>query len=124
MKRLSAILLALIYIATTSGIVINTHYCMGEIAEIALGASNDAKCDTCGMENEGCCHDDQQVLKLTDNHNYIAANLEIPAFESISFEPAEQDYLFISAEESASHILIHSPPLPVSRNILFCVYRI
>lgn len=124
MKRLSAILLALIYIVTTSGIVINTHYCMGEIAEVALGASNDARCDTCGMENDGCCHDDQQVLKLTDNHNYTAANFEIPVFESVSFKSAEQEYLSVSAEESAGNIRIHPPPLPVSRNILFCVYRI
>jgi hypothetical protein len=124
MKRLSAILLALVYIATTSGIVINTHYCMGEIADVALGASNDATCDTCGMENEGCCHDDLQVIRLTDNHNYTAANFEIPVFEPISFKQAEQEYLSIPAEVSAGKIRNHSPPLPVSLNILFCVYRI
>lgn len=124
MKRLTSILLALIYIATTSGIVINTHYCMGEVAGVALGASNNATCGTCGMENEGCCHDDLQVIKLTENHHYTAANFEIPVFESISFKQAEQEYLSIPAEVQAGKIRNHSPPLPVSRNILYCVYRI
>jgi hypothetical protein len=124
MKRLTAILLALIYIATTSGIVINTHYCMGEVADIALGASNDAKCDTCGMDNEGCCHDDLQVIKLTENHNYTAINFELPVFEPISLHQAEQVYLSVPVDGQAGKIRNHSPPLPVSRNILFCVYRI
>jgi hypothetical protein len=124
MKRLLAIFLALIYIATTSGIVINTHYCMGEIADIALGASNDAKCGTCGMENEGCCHDDLQVIKLTENHHYTSINFEIPVFESISFNHAGQEYIAIPSEMPAGKIRNHSPPLPVSRNIFFCVYRI
>lgn len=124
MKRLTSILLALIYIATTSGIVINTHYCMGEVAGVALGASNNATCGTCGMENEGCCHDDLLVIKLTDNHHYTAANFEIPVFESISFKQAEQEYLSIPAEVQAGKIRNHSPPLPVSRNVLYCVYRI
>lgn len=124
MKRLTAIILALIYIAATSGLVINTHYCMGEVAEIAFGTSDSATCETCGMENEGCCHDDLQVIKLTENHHYTSANFEIPVFEPISFRHEEQEYLSIPAEVQAGKNRNHSPPLPVSRNILFCVYRI
>jgi hypothetical protein len=124
MKRLTTILLALVYIATTSGIVISTHYCMGEVAAVALGASESAKCGTCGMENEGCCHDDLLVIKLTENHNYTAANFEIPVFEPISFKQAALEYLSIPGEAQSGKIRNHSPPLPVSLNILFCVYRI
>jgi hypothetical protein len=124
MKRLTAILLALIYISTTSGIVINTHYCMGKIAEIALGASGNAKCDTCGMENEGCCHDDLQVIKLTENHHYSAVKFELPSLHVIAPPHTEQDEREITSRIVTGSLRNHSPPIGVSRNILFCVYRI
>jgi hypothetical protein len=124
MKRLTAILLALIYISTTSGIVINTHYCMGKIAEIALGASGKAKCGTCGMENEGCCHDDLQVLKLTDNHHFTAIHFEVPQVHAVVAAHSEQLEREIPVQVINRNLANHSPPLPVSRNVLFCVYRI
>jgi hypothetical protein len=124
MKRLTAILLALIYLVTTSGIVINTHYCMGAVSNVALGASGSAKCDTCGMENEGCCHDDLQVIKLTENHNFTAVNFEIPVFEPISINQVEREYASFLPGEQAGKVWNHSPPLPVLRNVLFCIYRI
>jgi hypothetical protein len=124
MKRLTAILLALIYISTTSGIVINTHYCMGKIAEIALGASGSAKCGTCGMENEGCCHDDLQVLKLTENHHFTAIHFEVPQVHAVVPAHTEQVEREIPVQVINRNLANHSPPLPVSRNVLFCVYRI
>jgi hypothetical protein len=124
MKRLTAILLALIYISTTSGIVISSHYCMGEISEIALGSTSNATCGTCGMENNGCCHDDLQVIKLTENHNIAAIHFELPILES----PVQHlDKTHHASLIDQPHFGIgqgHSPPLQVSRNILFCVYRI
>jgi hypothetical protein len=124
MKRLTAILLALIYISTTSGIVINTHYCMGKIAEIALGASGSATCDTCGMENEGCCHDDLQVIKLTDNHHYSAIYFEVSDVHALVPARTELVEPEISVWISYGSLANHSPPFAVSRNVLFCIYRI
>jgi hypothetical protein len=124
MKRLTAILLALIYISTTSGIVINTHYCMGKIAEIALGESGSATCDTCGMENEGCCHDDLQVIKLADNHHYSAIHFEVPDVYALVPSRTELVESEISVRISYGSLANHSPPIAVSRNVLFCVYRI
>ena len=124
MKRLTAILLALIYISTTSGIVINTHYCMGEVSAIGWGANESSKCATCGMENEGCCHDDLQVLKLNENHHFNTVHFEIPVFESISIHQQEQENSKFLAEIQQGKIRNHSPPLPVSLHILHCVYRI
>jgi hypothetical protein len=124
MKRLTAILLALIYISTTSGIVVNTHYCMGKIAEIALGASGSAKCGTCGMENEGCCHDDLQVLKLTENHHFSAIHFELPSIQAIAPVHSEAVEQPVPLQARGGIITNHSPPVTISRNVLFCVYRI
>ncbi|HSF44661.1 MAG TPA: hypothetical protein VLA58_01580 [Chitinophagaceae bacterium] len=124
MKRLTAILLALIYISTTSGIVINTHYCMGKIAEIALGASGQDKCNTCGMENEGCCHDDLQVIKLTENHHFSAVHFELPAIHDVAPAYNSQEENEIPFGIASGSLRNHSPPNAVSRNVLYCVYRI
>jgi hypothetical protein len=124
MKRLTAILLALIYISTTSGIVINTHYCMGKIAEIALGASGNAKCGTCGMENEGCCHDDLQVIKLTEDHHFSSIHFEVPSVQAILPTRTEMVERKLTDGIMQGSLANHSPPNAVSRNVLFCVYRI
>ncbi len=124
MKRLTAILLALIYISTTSGIVVNAHYCMGEISSVALGASNSATCGTCGMENQGCCHDDLQVIKLTENHNMSTVNFELPVFDSPRQNLEIPAYALVAVQPASGKSQNHSPPQPFSRNILYCVYRI
>lgn len=124
MKRFAAILLALIYITTTSGIVISTHYCMGEVSDIAFWQKQGDTCGTCGMDNEGCCHNDLDVIKLTDNHHFSQTSSEVPSFEPsvVAHTGAEQRTLALLAR--SGRINNHSPPLSCSRNALYCVYRI
>ncbi|MGL6269560.1 MAG: HYC_CC_PP family protein, partial [Chitinophagaceae bacterium] len=55
LKKFFAISLAIVYLAISSGVVLNIHYCMGEIAEVAFGQHKSDKCGQCGMENDGCC---------------------------------------------------------------------
>ncbi|HLO79619.1 MAG TPA: hypothetical protein VK166_01600 [Chitinophagaceae bacterium] len=124
MKRLTAILLALIYISTTSGIVVSAHYCMGEISDIAIGSSNNATCGTCGMENNGCCHDDLQVIKLTENHNIAAIHFELPVPESPTQHLDIIRHTSVIDQPHFGNSQNHSPPFPVSRNVLYCIYRI
>jgi hypothetical protein len=124
MIRFVAILLALIYITTTSGIVISTHYCMGEVSDVALWQKDADTCGTCGMDNEGCCHDDQDVIKLTDNHHFSQISSEVPSFEPSLFTHTSAEQRFIALREKSARINNHSPPLSCSRNTLYCVYRI
>lgn len=124
MKRLLAILLAAIYITTTSGIVISTHYCMGEISAVALGQQDNNTCGTCGMENEGCCHDDLSVLKLTDNHQFSVLSVDVPSFEApVLHHMAPELDPWLSGSKPAQ-VSNNSPPLAFSRNTLYCVFRI
>ncbi len=68
-KKFLAISLAVVYLAISSGVVVNIHYCMGKVAEVALGHDTSDKCGKCGMENDGCCHDDVKVVKIQDTHS-------------------------------------------------------
>jgi hypothetical protein len=68
-KKITAILLALLYTAITSGFTVNLHYCMGKLASVKL-ASPSEECGKCGKTTttDGCCKDKQQFCKVTVSH--------------------------------------------------------
>jgi hypothetical protein len=112
-KKAAIVILALLYILTTSGVVVNVHYCMGAVASVSYGQSEPESCGKCGMtEKAGCCHSEFKVVKLDDEHqqvikakqaaNYIA---EIPVayFQTVvEIYNSRKDF-------STSY---HSPPDP------------
>ncbi|MBK8279534.1 MAG: hypothetical protein IPK94_05095 [Saprospiraceae bacterium] len=60
MKKISLAILAVVYLATTSGVMVHTHYCMGHLADWGFGAVTQEICNFCGMElhqddASGCC---------------------------------------------------------------------
>lgn len=57
------------YLGLTSGVMVNIHYCMGEIAEVNYGHPDDENCNSCGMkEVDGCCHTDHKFIKSDVDH--------------------------------------------------------
>lgn len=64
MKKLTSILIAIIYLTLSVGIVVNVHYCQGRIANVKLYSLENGCC--CGgMEtNSSCCSDEIHVFKL------------------------------------------------------------
>ena len=69
MKKAVIAILALLYIITTSGVVVNVHYCMGAVASVTYGHEAPESCGKCGMiEKDGCCHSELKVVKLDDVH--------------------------------------------------------
>jgi len=70
MKKLVFTLVALVYFFAITGWQINIHYCMGRVDSVSLLKSHKDSCDTCGMdrtESEGCCHDENQFVRLTQD---------------------------------------------------------
>ncbi len=67
MKKFLVILLAPIYLATTSGVAVYMHYCMGKVDSVNLFKSD--RCTKCGMKTtKNCCTDELKVIKLKDSH--------------------------------------------------------
>ena len=60
-----------IYIAFSSGVVINYHFCMNELASAKLFEKDTDLCGQCGMHNDnnGCCHDQVVVIKSEDDQS-------------------------------------------------------
>ncbi len=74
-------MLLVIYTAASGGTVISAHYCMGDLASISIGERDTKGCAYCGMEDEGCCHDLPQVIKMENS------NLENPGVTFSLFHP-------------------------------------
>ncbi len=81
MKRILAISVAFIYLAITSGLVLQVHYCMGEQAgsSIQFAEVSNQTCGKCGMQNGSnkCCHDEVKFLKLQDVHKQVFADYQV-----------------------------------------------
>jgi hypothetical protein len=112
-KKAAIAILALLYIITTSGIVVNVHYCMGTVASVTYGHKTPESCGKCGMkEKAGCCHSELKVVKLDDVHQQ-----KVKAAESVFSIAALPVVFFQTAVETYnSHkdygISYHSPPDP------------
>lgn len=73
MKKVFTVILALLYLATTSGATVHLHYCMGKLVDKNLWNQENDSCSKCGMEKSSdsgndCCKDEQQLVKVEKEH--------------------------------------------------------
>lgn len=115
MKKGIAAISFLLYFAVTSGIVINSHYCMKRLVSIHLFETKAKVCGLCGMDihdADGCCRDEVKVIKLVQDQVKIPVILyQIPAVEAVV--PAMTDYWLAAIRNTDDQRLYnsHSPPL-------------
>ena len=126
MKKILAILLAFSYLAIASGVVVSVHYCMGEVAGVAVGHSNADTCGTCGMDNKGCCHDDVNVVKIQDSHSMASMHTDFTKAEALAqkFSPVFSGHALATGMRPVENA--HGPPLAskLPLHIRHCVFRI
>jgi hypothetical protein len=68
-KQAITAILAILYMTVASGVEMNFHYCMGEVASVDYGKAKDEDCSKCGMKSKaGCCEDQSRIIKIEDNH--------------------------------------------------------
>ena len=107
-KKLFAIAFTCVYLTLTVGVAQTTHYCMGRVKSSALFSFETAKCP-CYLfagENDSCCKDTHEVLKIDDDH----AASSVVSIAPIFFEIAIQ---FIDTKEYPDPITFYyeeSPP--------------
>ena len=111
MRKLLVISLALVYLAVSSGIIVNSHYCMGKLESWSLALTENTQCGNCGMEkkaaeNTGCCKDEFKHLKLElDQKSNKAVVYNFNVVESESIIP------FISYPDNLNKQQIFTPNL-------------
>lgn len=73
-KKFFAVILSILYFATTSGATVHLHYCMGKLIEKNLWKEEGESCSKCGMEKSqkpgnDCCKEEQKQVKIEKEHN-------------------------------------------------------
>ena len=120
--------MAFVYMAVSSGIAMELHYCMGDMAGMKLYGSSNDKCGKCGMAEKetGCCHDEFKFYKISDSHKTVSNDID---FTAISFA-VDNDYSLFNWQMPVNTYLTavnnHSPPdytEPLAR-IMNCNFRI
>ncbi|MGB4771233.1 MAG: hypothetical protein WBP58_07235 [Chitinophagaceae bacterium] len=122
MLRFIGILVAMMYMTVTSGVVINIHYCMGEVATVDLGHNSEDSCGQCGMDNSGCCHDEVQVVKLCADQLSAKVNHELP--QTVLSQHDAMDTRNEIPAKWVGTTKVHTTPKSFDRNIHYKVFRI
>lgn len=130
MKKAFVFILAFFYLAVASGVTVNLHYCMGELASVEYGheAEGEGDCGKCRMpdNNNACCHTDSKLIKLQDDHQLSALAFKSKQPDVIhTFVPSYTPGIIRSGLEHQPGN-IHSPPGKQFQHIYLnnCVFRI
>jgi len=128
MKKIYIGILALVYMAVSSGIALELHYCMGKKAGVDLYGTASEKCGKCGMTEKdlGCCHDEFKFYKLSDFHKTVSNDIDLTAS---SFAVVNDYSLFnwqMPDHTAPTSVNNHSPPgyAEPSACIMNCVFRL
>jgi hypothetical protein len=110
MKRITAILVALIYILPSIGYSIDTHWCRGRMVTFSISAFRPAKCATCPVPKK-CCKNIHTVVKLKDMQ-HASGGIKVisgaSTFNACGIYPLRQPNYAVSMP--AHYIQCKSPP--------------
>jgi len=72
-KKFLATILAILYLAATTGATVHLHYCMGKLVEQNLWYTEKEQCGKCGMDDsqqadKRCCKDEHKQVKVENDH--------------------------------------------------------
>lgn len=117
------------YLFVSTGFMVSTHYCMGRVDGVQLGAVKEKTCSKCGMHTEdasGCCRDEIKVVKLQQDLQPTKAVL--PAFTmqpAVMLAPAFFTMPFFNCSQR-NIAFDFRPPVPDKSEvyIVHCVFRI
>jgi len=132
MKKLFLLILAFVHITTSTGAVVNLHYCMGELDEWGLITRESKKCGKCGMEevageDNGCCRNELKVIKNDTDQKvttifYQLLNVFGQAFLAPFCETPSLEVFTITNENPISRALLKTSCIAVYiRNCAFLI---
>ncbi len=116
----------LLYVTTSSGVVLNVHYCMGKISDVKVDFTKSV-CE-CGIpkKDKSCCTSEYKIIKLEDVHKSSLAvtSIDLPVAE-IPLPLSLIDNIHFSEQHDVKTIL-PGPPLLSSPDIhiLNAVFKI
>jgi len=128
MKKIYTGILAILYLAVSSGIAMEIHYCMGKKAGVEFYGSTSDKCGKCGMTDtdNGCCHDEFKFYKISDSHYSASNDLQLTQGDLIIANAYSHYQWQMPVADGLATINDHAPPdhTGPSACIKNCIFRL
>lgn len=127
MKKFITAIIAILYLASSSGVAMDIHYCMGKKSGVEFYGAEAKICGKCGMsEKKGCCQDKHQFYKIQDAHKIVSAEDKIDTNSPIFFCVFSQYDCDLYRSVDDKTFQNHSPPYRTkpSAYIMNCVFRL
>ncbi|OIP00955.1 MAG: hypothetical protein AUJ98_06110 [Bacteroidetes bacterium CG2_30_33_31] len=130
-KSISNIFLAFVFLVTTSGLTINTHFCMGEIYSVAFFKDAKSCCEDVNHHHNFCkagsknhhCQNKSLNIKVTNDFSEAFTDMTLPNVQFVQlFVSSFIHYLNDLPKKSANNSFICnniSPPRAKNLNALF-----
>lgn len=120
MKKFVLLIVTLLYAVVSSGITLNYHYCMGQLADVEM--SDVTACASCGQKKQTspCCSDTTQFIKLSVDQNVSQTSASVLSPAVIDLLPAlSAEFNFQETAEATSVFVGYSDPPECSDEPLF-----
>jgi hypothetical protein len=115
MKKIAVPILLICYLAVSTGVIVNFHYCMNRLASTELFAGESKHCGKCGMqtdESHGCCHDEVKIVKMDGDQNITASiSFNLPVIEALFHQVSDFMVASFYNVPGATRYQNHPPPL-------------
>ena len=70
MQKSIVSILLICYMAVSTGVMVNAHYCMNKLDSTSFFTGKADRCGKCGMHTDkshGCCRDEVKLIKMDDD---------------------------------------------------------
>jgi len=113
-KKLTAILILMIYLPAMAGVGFSTHYCGGEANETKVFSFEKESCCSENPAEDACCSDQIKIVKLDKDQLGDASKISVKPSLATSFvSPLLNAEFFLSCNlKGGVSFTHHSPPLP------------
>lgn len=114
MRKIFIFILAVVYLAASTGVMMQRHYCMNRLVGWSLTQQQDDMCNKCGMDKsdkkKGCCNDEAIKVKISDDQqsNFITVHFESPVYPAVHDHVVYESLLPVSSLHK--YITGHGPP--------------
>ncbi|RAJ82232.1 hypothetical protein CLV59_104457 [Chitinophaga dinghuensis] len=132
MKKIFALILAVLCLGTSTGATVRIHYCGGKLADVQLWPDNSNKCAKCTPVvkkscNKKCCRDEHKTVKLEKDQKLNDNNIQLIQLPALTVQPQYASLPPVQVVHPArAYPSANAPPYEqkISSYILHCTFRI
>ncbi len=131
MKKITVLLLILLYVGTSSGAVVRFHYCMGQLVKLGIGLSDKGGCTLCSSPKKtcekSCCKDDYKLVKTDKSQKVYPNNFQFEQVAVVLYPKQTSFAVHVAIPVETGKASLSNAPPSVEDTHLFirnCAYRI